>query len=209
VASKNTPALYLGSLVSLLTSTRALGPAIRTREGMDPYSVELDFGVTDPASVQATLAWAREQAPYADVEMASPIQPGVPVSVFARIDLVRLADYLVQRVLLQENAETGQTATGALPKLARKAIDETVGAGGAWASLINRLRLDQSNALAFLRLIESDVMSGPVAAVIQEGISQTVGSDPAWPAFLDGLRSQAALLERITRAVETGEYLKP
>ena len=61
----DTPGLYLDKLVNLLTGTRALGPAARMREGKDPYSVELDFRLTEPTDVQRIIAWALDQAPYA------------------------------------------------------------------------------------------------------------------------------------------------
>ncbi len=203
----DTPGLYLNNTVNLLTSTRGLGSADRIREGYKPYSTELDFHGIDEATAQAKIAWASDQAPWAQFEIvpASTVTGGL--TIFLAVDVQKLALYLVERVLLQEKGQTWQTATGALPDLARNSISETVGARGAWQSLVSRLKLDDAALTNFLCTIEADSMAGPVVAVIQETISQTVGPTPGWSSLVADLQGQESVLHKIVQAIETGEYL--
>ncbi len=203
----DTPGLYLDNTIRLLTSTRGLGSADRVREGYKPYSTEMDFHGIDEATAQGKIAWASDQAPWAQFEIVPASTATGGLTIFLAVDLQKLALYLVERVLLQEKGQTWQTATGALPNLAHKAIDETVGAGGAWQSLVSRLKLNEAALAGFLRTIEADGLAGPVVAVIQETISQTVGATPGWSSFVADLQGQESVLHKIVQAIETGAYL--
>jgi hypothetical protein len=137
----STPELFLATVVRLLVGTRAMGSASRQRPGFQPYSVELDFRNVDSAAAQQVIAWAREQAPYADIQLASPA--GVtPVTIYVQVVLGRLAQYLAGQVILHTTGQTWETASPALRQLVQQSIDDTVNAGGQWSSLVARLQAD-------------------------------------------------------------------
>jgi hypothetical protein len=139
----NAPELYLAKLVRLLVGTRSIGRATRQRAGFQPYSVELDYRNADSAAAQQVIAWAREQAPYADIQLASP--PGAkPVTIYAQVVLVRLAQYLAGQVILHATGQTWETASPALRHLVQQAIDDTIGASGDWSSFLARLQADSN-----------------------------------------------------------------
>jgi hypothetical protein len=173
----DTPELFLQRAITLLTGTRGLGNADRVREGNEPYSSELDFRGVDEATAQGKIAWASDQAPWAQFEIVpAPTATGT-LTVFVAVELQKLASYLVERVLQEEKNQTWQTATGALPELARKDIDETVGGGETWQSLVSRLKLNEA------------------------------ALDVFWSTLMADLQAQQSMLHKIVQAVETGEYL--
>jgi hypothetical protein len=135
----NTPELYLAKVVTLLVRTRAMGPAVRQRAGFQPYSVELDFRNVSSEAAQQTIAWAREQAPYADIQLATPAG-ATPVTIYAQVMLVRLAQYLAGQVMLHATGQTWETTSAPLRQLVQQAIDDTIGAGGDWSELVARLQ---------------------------------------------------------------------
>jgi hypothetical protein len=134
----STPDLYLGTVVRLLVGTRSLGPAARQRPGFQPYSVELDYRNVDSSAAQQVIAWAREQAPYADIQLASPIG-ATPVTIYAQVMPVPLAQYLAGQVILHATGQTWETASAPLRQLVQQAIDDTIGAGGDWGSFVARM----------------------------------------------------------------------
>jgi len=198
--------MYLEKVVGLLTAARALGPAAHIRDGFAPLSKELDFLTTDMATVNAVVSRARDQAPYANIQVVPDSGRGGVVTVFVQTDLLKLANFLTEHVLMQGIGRTWATASGALPTLIRRSIDETVGAGEAWDSLINRLHAQSASLIEYLQALESG-QPGPVAAVVREAAQETVGQEASWSAFVHRLRSQVDMLGLIIRAVETGQYL--
>jgi hypothetical protein len=203
----DTPNLYLDKLIRLLTSARGVGRADRVREGYAPYSRELDFRDVDEATATARVAWARDQAPYAQIEVVPASGAAGLLTVFARVDLEKLALYLVERVLLQETGQTWQTTTGALPAIVRTQIITSFGAGASWQTLLDRIR----TGIAWLTLSASIIGDAnptmPWLLLVHDALARTIPAD-AQAALLADLAQQRSLLEKMLRALETGEYLK-
>ncbi len=203
----DTPALYLDKVVSLLTGTRALGPAARMRDGKGPYSVELDFRLTQPADVQRIIAWALDQAPYAHIETVGATKTPGTVTVFARVGLPDLARFLIGQTLLHTNGQTWETATGAVADMLRSAVADTVDRGDDWAGLLNGLRIEQATHGALLLMLKGSIHP-PIAALVKEAIRQAdLGEGHA--RLTEELQKQAHVLGAVLRALETGDYLPP
>lgn len=132
------PAVRLNDLVALLTGMRGLGAATRTRQGSAPYSMELDFKTTDLRAVRHAIAWAGDQAPYADVALVSE-GPGL-VTILARVDPPRLAAYLAGRALLQATGELWDPKNDPLAALVQQVIDSTAGSGESWDDMLNHMQ---------------------------------------------------------------------
>jgi hypothetical protein len=205
----NTPTLYLEKLTRLLTGTRALGSARTTRPGYLPYSTELDFQTTDVAAAQAVVDWAKEQAPYAEIRIINPVPASGNLTVFAHIELTALARYLAGQAFLHNIGQTWDTAAGAVPSAIRRAIEQTVGAGGEWKSLLDCLGLEKSHLGVLIQTLDASAQAGPLPAIIQEAASNTVGPLPQWPAFLNALHDRMHLLAAVITTFDTGEYLPP
>ncbi len=136
--SLDIPTSRLNDLVTLLTGTRALGPATRTRDGSVPYSRELDFRTSDLRAVRQVIAWARDQAPYADIELASVPGAGL-TTLFVRVDQPRLAAFLAGQAYLAATGELWDPKNDPLAALVQHLIDVTVNSGESWAELQDEL----------------------------------------------------------------------
>jgi len=202
----DTPNLYRSRVAGLLTGARGVGRADRVRDGYTAYSIELGFRDVDEATAKAKIAWALDQAPYAEIQLLPESTTTGLLTVFARVDLLKLALFLSEHVLLQATGQTWASATGAAPALIKKAINETVGTGAAWASLVGRLRYELASLAHFLRTVEADALAGPLPSLVVEAVQQSGLSD-GWATFVDKLRQQERLLGTTARAIETGEYL--
>lgn len=152
----DTPTLYLNRAVRLLTGTRGLGGPERVREGYTPYSYELDFSTVDENTARNRIAWALDQAPYAQIELVPASAASGLLTVFVRVELRTLAMYLAERSLMQETGQTWQTASGPLPDLARQAIERTVGAGEDWQALLDEM----AGQISTLRAIRRAAKTG-------------------------------------------------
>jgi hypothetical protein len=148
--ASDTPALYLAKVVKLLTGRRGMGRAERVREGYAPYSYDLDFRGADEATALGKIAWARDQAPYAQIELVPDSAATGMLTIFAGVDVQKLALYLAERSLMQETGQTWETATGQLPLLVKQAIAGTVGDGKDWPALLADLQR-QSGTLEAIR----------------------------------------------------------
>jgi hypothetical protein len=207
--SPNTPTQYLDKVTRLLTGTRALGSAMSSRSGYLPYSVELDFRTTDISAAQAVVEWAKEQAPYAEIRLVNPVAAAGNVTVFAHIELAALARYLAGQSFLHTIGQTWETASGAVPDLVRKAIDQTVGAGSDWQSLLDALGLEKNRLGVLTQTLAADALAGPLAAIVQEAARDTVAPTAQWMAFQDALRSRKHILDAVIQTFDSGEYLLP
>ena len=149
------PMLYLSRIVRLLTSGRGVGRAERVRDGYAPYSSELDFRDVDEATARSRIAWAQDQAPYADIELAPDSAAAGLLTIFVRVDLRKLALYLAERALMQETGQTWETASGPAPQLVRQAIESTVGAGQPWQAALDELARQIGTLRALRRALKT------------------------------------------------------
>jgi hypothetical protein len=202
--TKDTPTRKLQEVINLLVGTRGLGRAARIRLGYEPYASELDFRNVDEATGVAKVAWASEQAPYADMHVLPGSAATGTLTVYVHVDTTRLALYLTEHVLIQATGQTWATATGALPALAKRIINET--AGAPWTTLLTRMQAAQASLYGTISLLEGDASQSPAAGVLIECLQQAVTAE-AQVALLTGLRGQANILTLIGKALETGEYL--
>jgi hypothetical protein len=200
------PNAYLERIIKLLTGARGLGSAVQIREGFQPYSREIDFRTTDVGQAQGVVTWASNQAPYADVQLVPQSTTGV--TVYAHVVPDRLAHYLAERAYLQVTGQSFLTAPGALPTLVERVVAETIAVNGSWASIVSRLHVEQATLTLFLRLLEADAQAGGIAAVIQEAIA-ALGLGDCRDRLVERLQAMLGALQRMTLAVETGEYLEP
>ncbi len=202
-----TPNRYLSKVVKLLTGARGLGHADRVREGYLPYSNELDFRDVDESTARAKIAWAADQAPYAQIELTPSSGAMGLLTVFAWVDLVKLAMYLCEHVLMQETGQTWETATGQVPATLRRIIHETVGSGKDWQELLDGCDVASGWLVAAASIVAGDGDLMPGLDVAHDAITRIVPA-AAYEALLADLKQQIALLAAVRLAIESGEYLK-
>ncbi len=158
------PSIYLQKLVRLITGTRAMGRAVRTRDGYLPYSAELDFATQDIEATRSVIEWVKEQAPYGDVQLVEASAGAGLLTIFARVDVPQLARYLAGRALLSATGELWEPAKQPLAAFVEKVIEQTVGAGGSWPDLSARLAADMVTLAVIQRTIEAGEVPIPPPA---------------------------------------------
>jgi len=194
----DTPTLYLGKVVTLLTTTRWLGAAAQMRDGYTAYSTELDFRTTDEVAARRTIARAAEKAPYADYELVPTSTATGTITIFTRVDPLRLARYLVEQASSQ-----GGEALAAVSTTAQRVVDETVGTGASWARLLARLHTQQALLETVLDAMEDGTLAGPAAAVVQDAVQQAALGDRR-QRLIASLRARVQAFNSVALALEAG-----
>ena len=200
------PMQYLQKAINVMVSTRGLGSAARTREGYLPYSTELDFRGVDEATGNGKVAWASDQAPYAEIRVVPGSAATGTLTVFIHVAPSRLALFIVEHALLLAQGQTWATATGRLPALIKRSIEQILGAGMPWATLLTRLHAAQGTLYSAISLLEGDATVAAGGDVVIEAVQQVVPA-AVQTLLIDRLRAQIAALDLVIRALETGDYL--
>jgi hypothetical protein len=200
------PMQYLQKAVNVMVGTRGLGSAARTREGYLPYSTELDFRGVDEATGNSKVAWASDQAPYAEIRVVPGSAATGTLTVFIHVAQSRLALYIVEHALLLALGQTWATATGRLPALIKRLILQTVDSGASWATLLTRLHAAQGTLYSTISLIEGDISVAAGGEVVSEAVQQVVPED-VQALLIDRLRAQIVALDLVIKALESGDYL--